>query len=130
MLYTIDEDTVPQNTLSPVRSVIDPLRSGPSEGLPAPSEGQRYLLTEDTGSDNGYATAWQGTLGQPLIAQKNDIIEYSEGQWRVVFENTSSPDNIQYVTNITTGIQYKWTGTTWVKSYQGLYPGGQWRIVL
>jgi hypothetical protein len=130
MLYTIDEDTVPQNTLSPVRSVIDPLRSGPNEGLPAPVEGQRYLLTEDTGSDDGYAVAWQGTLGQPLIARKNDIIEYLDGRWQVVFQNNSSPDNLQYVTNITTGIQYKWTGTIWIKSYQGLYPGGQWRIVL
>ena len=130
MLYSIDEDTVPQNTLSPVRSVIDPLRSGPGAGLPAPVEGQRYLLTDNTGSDSGYAEAWQGTLGQPLIAKQNDIIEYVDNRWQVVFENTSSPDNIQYVTNITTGIQYRWTGTTWVKSYQGLYPGGQWRIVL
>jgi hypothetical protein len=130
MLYTIDEDTVPQNTLSPVRSVIDPLRSGPSNGLPAPVLGQRYLLTDDTGSDSGYATAWQGVDGQPLIARRNDIIEYLDNRWQVVFENTSSPNNIQYVTNITTGIQYRWTGETWVKSYQGLYPGGQWRIVL
>jgi hypothetical protein len=130
MLYNIDEDTVPQNTLSPVRSVIDPLRSGPGAGLPASAEGQRYLLTDDTGSDSGYAEAWQGTLGQSLIAKRNDIIEYQDNRWQVVFENNSSPDNIQYVTNITTGIQYKWTGTTWVKSYQGLYPGGQWRIVL
>ena len=130
MLYNIDEDTVPQNTLSPVRSVIDPLRSGPGAGLPAPVEGQRYLLTNNTGNDSGYAEAWQGTLGQPLIAKRNDIIEYVDDRWQVVFENDSSPDNIQYVTNITTGIQYRWTGTTWVKSYQGLYPGGQWRIVL
>jgi len=130
MLYTIDEDTVPQNTLSPVRSVIDPLRSGPNDGLPAPVTGQRYLLTEDTGSDSGYAAAWQGVDGQPLIARRNDIIEYADDRWQVVFENTSSPNNIQYVTNITTGIQYRWTGITWIKSYQGLYPGGQWRIVL
>ena len=130
MLYNIDQDTVPQNTLSPVRSVIDPLRSGPGQGLPVASEGQRYLLTEDTGSDNGYATAWQGTLGQPLIAKKNDIVEYLDARWQVVFDSTSSPDNLQYVTNITTAIQYRWTGVTWVKSYQGLYPGGQWRIVL
>ena len=130
MLYTIDEDTIPQNTLSPVRSVIDPLRSGPGTGLPAASEGQRYLLTEDTGSNNGDAVAWQGALGQPLIAKQNDIIEYIDSRWQVVFDNDSSPDNIQYVTNITTGIQYKWINNIWVKSYQGLYPGGQWRIVL
>ena len=130
MLFTIDEDTKPQNTLSPVRSVIDPLRSGPGAGLPAPVAGQRYLLTENTGSDNGNAAAWAGVMGQPLIAKTNDIIEYIDGRWQVVFDNTSSPDNTQYVTNITTAIQYKWTGATWVKSYQGLYPGGQWRIVL
>jgi len=130
MLYTVNIDSTPQNTLSPVRSVIDPLRSGPSAGLPAAAAGQRYLLTEDTGSESGNATAWQGALGQPLIAKVNDIIEYVDGRWQVVFDNTSSPVNLQYVTNITTGIQYKWTGTTWVKSYQGLYPGGQWRIVL
>jgi hypothetical protein len=130
MLYTIDEDTIPQNTLSPVRSVIDPLRSGPGTGLPAAAEGQRYLLTEDTGSTNGDASAWQGALGQPLIAKQNDIIEYIDSRWQVVFDNDSSPDNIQYVTNITTGIQYKWINNIWVKSYQGLYPGGQWRIVL
>jgi hypothetical protein len=130
MLYTIDIDSIPQNTLSPVRSVIDPLRSGPGTGLPGAVAGQRYLLTEDTGSESGNAAAWQGTSGQPLIAKVNDIIEYVDTRWQVVFDNTSSPDNLQYVTNITTGIQYKWTGTTWVKSYQGLYPGGQWRIVL
>ena len=130
MLFTIDEDSKPQNTLSPVRSVIDPLRSGPGNGLPSAAAGQRYLLTEATGSDSGNAAAWQGTLGQQLIANANDIIEYIDSRWQVVFDNTSSPDNLQYVTNITTAIQYKWTGTTWVKSYQGLYPGGQWRIVL
>ena len=130
MLFTIDEDTKPQNTLSPVRSVIDPLRSGPGNGLPAAAVGQRYLLTEATGSNTGNAADWEGTLGQPLIAKANDIVEYIDGQWQVVFDNASSPDNLQYVTNITTAIQYKWTGTTWVKSYQGLYPGGQWRIVL
>jgi hypothetical protein len=130
MLYTIDIDSIPQNTLSPVRSVIDPLRSGPGAGLPVAASGQRYLLTEDTGSNSGNAAAWQGTAGQPLIAKVNDIIEYVDSRWQVVFDNASSPANIQYVTNITTGIQYKWTGLTWVKSYQGLYPGGQWRIVL
>jgi hypothetical protein len=106
------------------------LRSGPGAGLPVAASGQRYLLTEDTGSNSGNAAAWQGTAGQPLIAKVNDIIEYVDSRWQVVFDNASSPANIQYVTNITTGIQYKWTGLTWVKSYQGLYPGGQWRIVL
>jgi hypothetical protein len=131
LLFSVDEDTVPSNTLNPVTAVIDPLRSGPGSGLLPDATGQRYLLTEATGTYNqGNAAIWQGNNGQPLVAQANDIIEYDGTKWIVAFESTSSPDNLQYVTNITTGIQYEWTGTAWIKSYQGLYPGGTWRLVL
>jgi hypothetical protein len=130
LLFTADEDTVPQNTLDPVDAVINPLRSGPGDGLDSSLTGQRYLLTEDTGSDNGFAPAWAGVDDQPLVAKANDIIEYTGQRWVVAFDSTSSPDNLQYVTNLTTVIQYKWTGSMWVKSYQGLYPGGQWSLVL
>ena len=130
LLYSINEDTIPANTLDPVDAVIDPLRSGPGDGLDSSLLGQRYLLTEATGSKDGYAEAWAGVNGQPLIAQANDIIEYDGQRWIVSFDSENSPDNIQYVTNITTSIQYEWTGTTWIKSYQGLYPGGTWRLVL
>jgi hypothetical protein len=131
LLFTVDADTVPANTLAPVTAVIDPLRSGPGAGLTPAALGQRYLLTEDTGSfDQGSAEAWQGTSGQPLVAHANDIVEYDGTRWQVSFDSTSSPDNIQYVTNITTEIQYRWTGQAWVKSYQGLYTGGTWSLVL
>jgi len=130
LLFTVDEDTVPANTLAPVDAVIDPLRSGPGAGLPAATLGQRYLLTEATGSWDGNAQAWQGTNGEPLVAQANDIIEYNGTRWQISFDSTSSPDNIQYVTNITTSIQYEWSGTSWIKSYQGLYAGGTWSLVL
>ena len=131
LLFSVDEDTVPSNTLDPVSAVVDPLRSGPGSGLPPDATGQRYLLTEATGTYNqGNAVIWQGNYGQPLVAQANDIIEYDGIKWVVAFDSTSSPDNLQYVTNITTGIQYEWTGTAWIKSYQGLYPGGTWRLVL
>jgi hypothetical protein len=131
LLFDVDTDTVPANTLDPVTAVINPLLSGPGAGLPAAAVGQRYLLTEATGSwDEGNAVAWQGVSGQPLVAYANDIIEYDGTRWTIYFDSTSSPDNIQYVTNITTSIQYEWTGTSWIKSYQGLYPGGQWSLVL
>jgi hypothetical protein len=130
LLYSINEDTIPSNTLSAVTAVIDPLRSGPGAGLIAAAIGQRYLLTEATGSQDGYAQAWAGTGGQPLVAKANDIVEYDGQRWIVSFDSENSPDNIQYVTNITTSIQYEWTGTVWIKSYQGLYPGGTWSLVL
>jgi len=131
LLYTIDEDTIPANTLPPLTAVINPLVSGPGAGLPVAATGQRYLLTEATGEwDDNTPIAWQGIGGQPLVAEANDIVEYDGTAWTIAFDNTSSPNNIQYVTNITTSIQYKWSGQTWVKSYQGLYPGGEWSIVL
>jgi hypothetical protein len=130
LLFDVDTDTVPANTLDPVTAVINPLLSGPGAGLPAASVGQRYLLTEATGSWEGNAAAWEGVSGQPLVAHANDIIQYDGARWTIYFDSTSSPDNIQYVTNITTSIQYEWTGNSWIKSYQGLYPGGQWSLVL
>jgi len=131
LLFTVDEDTVPPNTLDPVTAVIDPLLSGPGVGLPAATIGQRYLLVESSGSWEGQSpTAWQGTSGQPMVANVNDIVEYDGNRWLVSFDSTSSPDNVQYVTNQTTGLQLEWTGSHWIKSYQGLYPGGTWSLVL
>jgi hypothetical protein len=131
LLFDVDEDSLPANTLPPVNAVINPLRSGPNVGLDSALTGQRYLLTEDTGTWDGTSPVdWQGEGGQPLVAKANDIIEFDGVQWVIAFDSTSSPNNLQYVTNITTGIQYKWTGTAWIKSYQGLYPGGQWSLVL
>jgi hypothetical protein len=131
LLFDVDPDTLPANTLPPVNAVINPLVSGPNDGLDSALIGQRYLFTEATGSFSGSTPIlWQGEGGQPLVANANDIVEFDGVRWVVAFDSTSSPDNIQYVTNITTGIQYKWITNTWVKSYQGLYPGGKWSLVL
>jgi hypothetical protein len=134
LFFTVNEGTVPPNTLPPITAVIDPLVSGPGYGLPAAVTGQRYLFTQATGSfdnpDFDNPMAWLGVNGHPLIAHANDIVEYDGTAWVVVFDSTSSPDNIQYVTNITTELQYRWTGSAWVKSYQGLYQGGTWSLVL
>ena len=131
MLFDIDVDTAPANTLPPVNAVINPLLSGPGDGLDSSMLGQRYLLTEDTGSFSSISPiAWQGANGESLVAKANDIIEFDGYRWLVVFDRNSSPDNIQYVTNLTTNIQYKWINDMWVKSYEGLYPGGRWSLVL
>ncbi len=135
LLIDIDTDTVPQNTLDPVNAVIDPLLSGPGSGLPAAAEGQRYLLLNDVGGNqpggpslDEYPSAWG-----PISASANDIIQYDGYQWVVAFDS-SEGKNVQYATNITTGLQYRWTGGgvqgEWVKSYEGLYPAGEWALVL
>jgi hypothetical protein len=131
LLFNIDPATAPQNTLAPIDAVINPLLSGPGDGLDSALTGQRYLLTESTGDTENASNplAWRGLNGQVLIANANDIIEYDGSRWRVVFDSQSLADT-QYVTNITTGIQYKWLADQWVKSIDGLYPGGSWTLVL
>lgn len=122
LLIDLDEDTLPQNTLQPVNAVINPLTAGPGEGLPAAASGQRYLVLDDMG---GETEAWGSFAG----ARANDIIEYDGSNWFVSFEADAST-TIQFVTNITTSLQYRWTGTEWVKAYEGLYPAGEWSLVL
>jgi hypothetical protein len=126
LLIDLDQDTLPQNTLPPVNSVINPLVSGPGQGLPVSAQGQYYLILDDIGSDVNSlpAQAWGG-----VVAQANDIITFNDGIWQVSFDSTDS-EQVQFTTNVTTGLQYRWTGQEWVKSYQGLYPGGEWSIVL
>ena len=126
LLFTVDEDTVPTNTLTAVTAVIDPLASGPGAGLAAAATGQRYLLLDAIGNADNTdpADAWGS-----LVASANDIIEYDGSNWTVSFD-ASANDTKQYVSNLTTSIQYKWDGTAWTKSYQGLYEGGEWSLVL
>jgi len=131
LLFTVDEDTIPSNTLDPINAVVDPLRKGPGAGLDAASIGQRYLFIKGTGSDDesddsvdNNPVAWEG-----LVANANDIVEYDGTSWNVVFEADASSD-VEYVTNLTTSIQYRWANDQWLKSYEGLYPGGEWSLVL
>ena len=131
VIFDVDTDTTPQNTLDPIDAVINPLVSGPQDGLDSAIDGQRYLLTEATGDEYNTtpAVAWVGANGRQLVAEANDIIQYSNNYWRVVFRAVGAAAG-QYVTNLTTGIQYEWNGDAWVKSYQGVYPGGTWSLVL
>ena len=131
MLFTVDEDTIPVNTLNAITAIIDPERSGPGAGLPAASTGTRYLLLNDIGdvdNEDG-ADAWKGTGGQELVAKKYDIVEYDGTSWNVVFDSSGS-STVEYVTNLTTGIQYVWDGSVWRKSYEGQYKAGEWTLIL
>jgi len=126
MLFTVDEDTLPANTLAAVTAVIDPQRSGPGAGLAAAVTGQRYLLTDDIGdADNADAADSWGNV----VAGVNDIIQYNGTNWIVAFD-ASATANTEYVTNLNTSLQYKWDGVQWVRSYEGLYAGGKWSLVI
>jgi hypothetical protein len=126
LIYTIDADTLPQNTLSPVDSVINPLLTGPNAGLPAPVNGRRYLIVEGIGHTGDTTIGWGD-----LIAQANDIIQYDGtlGKWFVSFDSSLLTD-IQYVTNLTTAVQYRFLDNAWMKSWEGFYGQGDYSIVI
>lgn len=131
LLFTPDPDTFPSNDLLPITAIIDPIRSGPNSGLPAPTTGTRYLILEDIGAAGNVdgADAWKSTSGQDFVARANDIVEWDGLAWNVMFDSTAD-SSVHYVTNLNTNTQYKWTGSTWVKSVDGEYPALQWTIVI
>jgi hypothetical protein len=125
LLYSIDDDTIPANTLTAVKKIINPATFDPG----TPVNGDRYLIIDDVGDST--ASAQSATWGA-LIANVGDIIEYNStsSKWLKVFD-ASDPDSTQhYVTNLNTGIQYRFNGTEWVKSYEGVYTQGNWSIVI
>jgi hypothetical protein len=128
LVYDIDPDTLPQNTLDPVDSVINPLVTGPGAGLPAPVNGTRYLIVDNLGSEGTDNPAW-GTI----VANANDIIEFDSGtnEWFVSFDCLAAT-TVEYVTNLNTSIQYRYVNTegTWMKSYEGWYDQGDYSIVI
>jgi hypothetical protein len=80
-----------------------------------------------------------GSAGSPteawgdLVANANDIIEYSsaDNAWFVSFNSSIvPPTTVEYVTNLTTQIQYRYTQGTWMKSYEGWYDQGDYSIVI
>jgi hypothetical protein len=128
LIYNIDPDTLPQNTLDPVDSVVNPLLQGPNAGLPGPINGRRYLIVEDIGSEGNSTVAWGD-----LVASANDIIQYNAAtnSWLVSFDASEST-TVEYVTNLTTNIQYRYVDQEgqWMKSYEGWYDQGDYSIVI
>ena len=73
--------------------------------------------------------AWKNIDMTDLVASANSIIEWNGIKWEVSFIPTTE-NSPQYFTNLKTGIQYKWDGEQWVRSFEGEYSAGYWRFVL
>jgi hypothetical protein len=104
-------------------AIVNPLTFLPS-GLVA---GTRYLIIEDIGNikNTSPAPAWGA-----LVAKANDIIEWTGSVWQLVFNHTHFSTTMVWQTNIYTGVQYLWNGVSWVKSFEGEYRPGSWRLEL
>lgn len=121
LIFNLDVDTLPSNTLADLTKIVDPTASSPGDGLDTEELGQRYLITESI-SASGYPS-WN------VDANENDIIQYDGSNWTVVF-NSAAVTSTQYVTNDFTSKQFRWTGSSWISSYEGEYNPGYWRLVL
>ena len=142
---TFDSDTLPDDTVieGPARDsgawtsfdyIIDPLRFDPNQ---AKSAGVRLLLLGsigDIGNADG-ADGWKNNNGTDFVADENDIVEWDGAAWHIVFDASGTNDGstgspATYMSNLNTGIQYKWDGEYWLRSYEGEYSGGTWTILL
>jgi hypothetical protein len=99
-----------------------------------------YHVTRDTnGNVTGGYTTLVGTVNTNLqittqawgnlVASANDIIQYNGTEWVVATDSTTNT-NIDFVTNTTTDIQYRWSNGQWSKSYEGWYAAGDWSVVI
>jgi T4-like virus Myoviridae tail sheath stabiliser len=147
MIINFDGDTMNNTPISDltnsysrgnVDAIINPTTYDPG----TPALDTRYLILEDinTNPDNDpdlayalanytAASAWKNHNGTYLVAHANDIIQWDGSKWNVIF-NSLVTETVTYITNLYTGIQYKWDGENWSKSYEGLYEAGNWRLVL
>lgn len=132
MLFNPHIDTLPANNLSAITAIIDPKSINVDEvHLLTPSLGTRYLLTNAIGSYNNSESAVAWGTNPWFVADANDIIEYTESGWIVSFHSQQAVD-YAFVTNLTTGIQYKFNhnNDTWSKSVEDLYDPGNWSLVV
>ena len=159
LIVNWDEDTIPTNTIlnSPagrnntgsIDFIIDPSKYNPTD---AKAAGLRLLLLGaintssnvgglmDFGQDPTDGStkdpydgpdAWKNADNSDFVAGENDIVEWDGSSWHIVFDASADPGTTtKYITNLNTGVQYRWTGTEWILSFEGEYRKGTWRLSL
>ena len=142
LVVTLDKDTIPTNTLidssvsglparGTVDAVVDPYRFNPIE-KDMRSVGVRFLVLEDInpeGLNSDGPAAWKNLDGTDPAIAANSIIEWDGNEWRVLFDPAEA-ETPTYVQNLKTGIQYRWDGVQWLKSFEGEYRSGSWTVKL
>ena len=73
--------------------------------------------------------AWKNSNGSDTHIKANSIVEWNGSKWTMIFDPDDFETN-KYITNLRTGIQYKWDGVQWLKSFEGEYLPGSWRLTL
>ena len=156
LVVTFDQDTIPTNTLiastingvparGTVDSIIDPYKYSPIEVYGSASSiptALRFLMLDDVNNSisvggnvdtnrnplNGPydgPDGWKDASGQDPVIKANSIIEWNGSTWVSVFDPATATVPT-YIQNLKTGIKYRWTGTEWLKAFEGEYYPGFW----
>lgn len=153
MVVTLDPDTIPTNTFDSITAVVNPYTFNPVKKFGAianiPTD-TSYLMLEDVNNSANVGQsmdrdinpsdgttlemydgpdAWKNLDGNDPLIKANTIIRWSGSQWVTVFDPATAAIPT-YMTNQTTGIQYRWDGEQWLKSFEGEYSPGFWRLEL
>jgi hypothetical protein len=157
LIVTFDQDTVPSNDIliseydpegkTYIDAIIDPYKFNPITRPGGRNEGIRYLMLDDVNSSpnlGDFATrnldndldpdyydgpdAWKNLDGSDTRIKANSIIEWNGVAWITIFDPDAA-DIPFYIRNLKTGIQYRWDGTQWLKSFEGEYAPGYWGFI-
>ena len=145
MQVNFDHDTIPYDTLltdagglnprGTIDAIVNPETFNPRPMLPNgaldwAATDSRYLVLEDiTSTIADGPVAWNNNNGTDFMAHANDIVQWDGVQWNIIFTSQSTTE-LTYITNSRTGVQYAWDGVSWMKSFEGIYDPGKWRLVL
>lgn len=132
---SIITSTAHPNGRTTIDAVINPQTFNPVKTFGSVATGTRYLMLDSVNlskqvgqSDYDGPDAWKNRDGSDPVIVENSIIEWTGNVWETVLESTV--DEIVYVTNLKTGIQYKLEKGQWYKSFEGEYAAGTWRLDL
>lgn len=137
-----------------VDAIIDPYKFNPVEVYGSRSSiptTLRYLMLDDVNTSTNVGgfmdpgrgpihtdssldaydgpDAWKNANGSDPIIKANTVIRWDGDKWVEVFDPTTFDPPI-YIQNLRTGIKYRWTGTEWLKAFEGEYAPNYWGFYL
>jgi hypothetical protein len=150
LVVTLED--IPSNSnidgASYVDAIIDPYKFNPVEvyGGQANFPALRYLMLDDVNPSTNVGQtynetpynelydgpdAWKDLNGNDPVIKANSIIKWDTvlKKWVTIFDPTTAAVPT-YMTNSRTGMQYRWDGEQWLKSFEGEYAPGYWRLQL
>jgi hypothetical protein len=109
-----EEITISSSALSVVNDIVaDASTTGPGNGLPAATEGQRYILQTNTSSLDA---SW-GTIDG---VGDNDVVIYTSGTWTVDVDVSSTGEGVLVYNKAGNTLHY-YDGSSWVQNEADIY---------